>query len=145
MTRQALLAFMRSERYAVQASVTPGGAAQAAVVGIAVSDAFELVFDTASTSRKAVNLRSNSALAFVIGGTHPGDERTVQYEGIADIPSGDDLERVRELYFGVFPDGRDRLAWPGLIHVRVTPVWIRYSNFNAQPPEIVEFNADALR
>ena len=37
------------------------------------------------------------------------------------------------------------IAVPGLIHIRVTPVWIRYSNFNAQPPEIVEFKADALR
>jgi general stress protein 26 len=145
MTREALLAFMRSERYAVQASVTPDGAAQAAVVGIAVSDAFEIVFDTVSSSRKAKNLQRQSAIAFVIGGTRDGDERTVQYEGIAALPAGDELQRARELYFSVFPDGRDRLAWPGLIHIRVTPVWIRYSNFNAQPPEIVEFKAEALR
>ena len=145
MTREALLAFMRSERYAVQASVSTGQSPQAAVVGIAVSDSFEIVFDTSSSSRKATNLRHNSAIAFVIGGTHPGDERTVQYEGIATVPSGDEGDRVRELYFSVFPDGRDRLAWPGLIHIRVAPVWIRYSNFNAQPPEIVEFGADALR
>ena len=145
MTREALLTFMRSERYAVQASVSTRHRPQAAVVGIAVSDAFELVFDASSASRKAENLRSNASIAFVIGGTHPGDERTVQYEGIADIPTADELQRVRELYFSVFPDGRDRLAWPGLIHIRVTPVWIRYSNFNAQPPEIDEFTADALR
>jgi hypothetical protein len=88
-----------------------------------------------SSSRKGVNLRGNAAIAFVIGGTHAGNERTVQYEGRADVPSGDELQRARDLYFGVFPDGRDRLAWPGLIHVRVTPTWIRYSDFNAQPPE----------
>ena len=82
--------------------------------------------------------------AFVIGGTRPGVERTVQYEGTADMPSGDDLRRVQEIYFRVFPSGRDRLAWPGLIHIRVTPTWIRYSNFNAQPPEIVEFTAATL-
>ena len=145
MTRQDLLNFMRRERYAVQASVARDGAAQAAVVGIAVSDAFEIVFDTSSRSRKATNLKHNAAIAFVIGGTRDGDERTVQYEGIATFPSGDELHHAQEFYFSVFPDGRDRLGWPGLIHIRVTPVWIRYSNFNAQPPEIVEFKADALR
>ena len=145
MTREALLAFMRSERYAVQASVSTGRSPQAAVVGIAVSDSFEIVFDTSSRSRKATNLQRNAAIAFVIGGTQDGDERTVQYEGLATFPTGDELQRAQELYFSVFPDGRDRLAWPGLIHIRVMPVWIRYSDFNAQPPEIVEFKADALR
>jgi len=145
MTREALLAFMRSERYAVQASVSTGQSPQAAVVGIAVSDSFEIVFDTSSRSRKATNLQRNAAIAFVIGGTQDGDERTVQYEGLATFPTGDELQRAQELYFGVFPDGRDRLAWPGLIHIRVMPVWIRYSDFNAQPPEIVEFEVDALR
>jgi hypothetical protein len=46
MTREALLPFMRSERYAVQASVSPGHGPQATVVGIAVTDGFEVVFDT---------------------------------------------------------------------------------------------------
>lgn len=140
MTRADLLAFMRSETYAVQTSVSPDGMPQAAVVGIAVTDAFEIVFDTLETSRKARNLRGNPALAFVIGGTHAGDERTVQYEGTADVPEGAELERLQEAYFGKFPDGPDRQAWPGLIYVRVTPSWIRYSNYNAQPPEIIEFD-----
>jgi hypothetical protein len=145
MTKDELLAFMRTERYAVQASVSLLKTSQAAVVGIAISDAFEIVFDTLGDSRKATNLRANPAVAFVIGGTHEVDAGTVQYEGIADMPSGDELRRVREIYFGVFPDGRDRLGWPGLIHIRVTPTWIRYSSFNVQPPLIVEFDAASLR
>ena len=145
MKRDALLAFMRSERYAVQASVSIGHRPQAALVGIAVSDAFEIVFDTLSSSRKAENLRANASIAFVIGGTHSGDERTVQYEGVADIPSGDERDRIREIYFSVFPDGRDRLAWRGVIHVRVTPTWVRYSDYGAVPPIIMEFTAETLR
>ncbi|HLG59692.1 MAG TPA: pyridoxamine 5'-phosphate oxidase family protein [Vicinamibacterales bacterium] len=145
MTRDELLAFMRTERYAVQASVSSLKASQAAVVGIAIADTFEIVFDTLGDSRKATNLRANPAVAFVIGGTRDGDERTVQYEGIADVPSGDELRRVQEIYFGIFPDGRERLSWPGLIHVRVTPTWIRYSSFNAQPPLILELKADSFR
>ena len=144
MTRKEMLAFMRSERFAAQATVSAGRAPQAAVVGIAVSDDFEIVFDTLHNSRKAANLRANPSIAFVIGGMHDSI-RTVQYEGIADTPSGDELIRVREIYFEVFPDGRERLTWPGLIHVRVKPTWVRYSSYAPTPPLILEFDAEMLR
>ena len=140
MTRDALLQFMRSEKYAVQTSVSAAGSPQAAVVGIAVTDAFEIVFDTVTSSRKAPNLRANPSIAFVIGGTRDGDERTVQYEGIADEPGGADLDRLLAVYYARFPEGPERRAWPGLIYVRVKPTWIRYSDFSADPPEIVEFD-----
>src|SRR6185503_9933249 len=84
MTRDDLLRFMRRERYAVQASVSRTHAPQAAVVGIAVSDDFEIVFDTMTDSRKATNLRANPLIAFVIGSTSDSAERSVQYEGVAD-------------------------------------------------------------
>jgi len=144
MTRDALLEFMRSEKYAVQTSIAASGAPQAAVVGIAVSDGFEIVFDTLASARKAINLRANPAVAFVIGGTRDGDERTVQYEGTADEPTGTELDRLLTLYYARFPDGPQRRSWPGLIYVRVKPTWIRYSDFGAQPPLIVEFDAQSL-
>jgi len=144
MTRDELLTFMRTERYAVQASVSPTSHSQAAVVGIAVADTFEIVVDTLEVSRKATSLRANPAVAFVIGGTRDGDERTVQYEGVADEPSGAELRRVQEIYFDVFPDGRERLTWPGCIHIRVKPTWIRYSDYNVQPPAIIEFDVASL-
>jgi pyridoxine/pyridoxamine 5'-phosphate oxidase len=140
MTRDALLEFMRSEKYAVQTSVSPSGLPQAAVVGIAVTDRFEIVFDTLASSRKAPNLRANPTIALVIGGTREGDERTVQYEGTADEPSGGELERLLAAYYARFPEGPERRAWPGLIYVRVKPTWIRYSHFGSDPPEISEFD-----
>lgn len=140
MTREVLLEFMRSEKYAVQASVSAGGVPQAAVVGIAVTDDLEIVFDTLASSRKAPNLRANPAIALVIGGTRDGDERTVQYEGTADEPSGAELERLLAVYYSRFPEGPERRSWPDLIYVRVKPTWIRYSNFNTNPPEIIEFD-----
>lgn len=136
--------FLRTHRLAVQASVSPERAPQSAVVGIAVTDAFELVFDTLDDTRKMGNLRRNSRIAFVIGGVVEGDERTAQYEGIADEPKGPDLERVTAAYYETWPDGRARAAWPGLVYVRVRPTWIRFSDFNRAPPIVVEFDADAL-
>jgi hypothetical protein len=37
-------------------------------VGIAVTDRFEVVFDTLGSSRKARNLRANPSIALVLGG-----------------------------------------------------------------------------
>jgi general stress protein 26 len=144
MNRRALLEFVRFHRLAVQASVSAEGAAQAAIVGFAVTDQFEIVFDTLETTRKAQNLRQNPRVALVIGGWVPGDERTVQYEGLADEPSGSEMERLKESYYAVYPDGPSRLSWPGLIYIRVRPTWIRYSDYNRNPPEIVGFRAESL-
>jgi pyridoxamine 5'-phosphate oxidase-like protein len=144
MQSEDLLRFLKEHRLAVQASVSASLTAQAAVVGFAISDKFEIIFDTLDSTRKVPNLRQNPRLAFVIGGLLPGDERTAQYEGVADEPTGMDLERLTEIYYGVYPEGRDRRTWPGLIYVRVRPTWIRYTDYNIDPPYIVEFTADQL-
>jgi pyridoxamine 5'-phosphate oxidase-like protein len=140
-TRTDLLEFMRGHTYAVQASVSPSLAPQAAVVGVVVTDRFELFFDTIDVSRKVRNLRPNSKVAFVMW----TGERTVQYEGVADEPQGRELECLKELYFERFPEGRDRQNWPGVTYVRAQPVWIRYSDFDQRPPLVVEFNKNELR
>ena len=142
--RDKLLAFLRQELYAVQASVSVHGAPQAAIVGIIVSDRFEVFFDTLTSSRKTVNLRHNSAAALVIGPATAGAERTVQFEGAADEPTGTELERLLELYFARFPDGRERQRWPGITYWRVSPTWLRYSDFSIDPPEIMEFTTSDL-
>lgn len=140
-----LLDFVKGHRVAVQASVSPSGSAQAAVVGIAVTENLEIVFDCLATSRKFENLQRNPKIALVIGGLNPGDERTVQYEGLADEPRGADLARIKAAYFETYPDGRERETWAGLTYVRVRPSWIRFSDFNGQPPTIVEFGEQELR
>ncbi len=144
-TRRDVLEFLRGERLAVEASVSAAGSPQAAVVGIVVSDRLEVFFDTLASTRKMANLRREPRIAFVIGGWTPGDERTVQYEGVADEPTGAELEQLQSRYFERFPDGRERLrSWPGLVYVRARPTWIRYSDFNRNPPEIVELGAVEL-
>jgi general stress protein 26 len=140
MTRADLLATMRGHSLAVQASVSPSGSPQAAVVGFVVTDSLEIFFDTVDTTRKVQNLRRSPKIALVIGGMTSGDERTVQYEGVADEPWGAELESLKQFYFARFPDGRDRQTWPGIVYIRVRPTWIRSSDFNRDPAEIVEFD-----
>lgn len=117
---------------------------QAALVGVAVTDSLEIVFDTLDTTRKVLNLRSSPRTALVMGGWATGDERTVQYEGIADEPAGMELQRLRAAYFAAWPDGPSRAGWPGLTYIRVRPTWIRYSDFNQDPPVVAEFTGEDL-
>jgi general stress protein 26 len=128
MDRAALLAFLRGHRLCVQASVSPTGAPQAAVVGYGVSDDLEIVFDVLETTRKVTNLRREPRIALVIGWD---EEQTVQLEGIADEPAGAELARLKEVYFAAWPDGRGRERWRGITYVRVRPTWARYSDFRA--------------
>ncbi|MFN8580178.1 MAG: pyridoxamine 5'-phosphate oxidase family protein [Gemmatimonadaceae bacterium] len=133
-----LLDVMRRYRYAILATVGSTHTPQAAIVGVAVTDALETVFDTLSQTRKAVNLVGNPRIALVFGGWDESDPRTVQYEGVADVPEGPDREQVQQMYFGVFPDGPSRLSWPGITYVRVRPRWLRYSDYTVDPPVIIE-------
>jgi pyridoxine/pyridoxamine 5'-phosphate oxidase len=126
MTKNELVAFIRRHRYAVQASTAVDGSPQAAVVGIGVSDALEIVFDTLGTTRKADNLRRDPRIALVVGWD---DEQTVQIQGIADEPDGAELARVQAVYFAAFPDGRARASWPHITWFRVSVTWARYSDF----------------
>ena len=142
MTRTELLEFMRSQRLAVEASCPPQGHVQAALVGIAVTDDLEIVFDTLGTTRKARNLRASPRAAFVLGGWVAGDERTVQFEGVADEPVGAALERIKRAYYATWLDGPARASWPDITYFRVRPTWIRFSDYNRNPPEIIEVSFD---
>ena len=144
-TRADLLAFLRSHRLVVQSSVHPSGGPQSAVVGVAVSDDFEIIFDTLENSRKAQSLREHPEISFVFADLTGKDERTVQCEGVVDESTPADLERLIDLYLGVFPDGRERQKWPGLIYVTTRPTWLRYSDYNQNPAQIIEFDRETLR
>jgi hypothetical protein len=139
-----LLAVMRQERYAVQASVGADGTPQAALVGVVVSDSFEVVFDTLGSSRKAANLRRHPRAALVLGPAGADAAQTVQLEGLADEPRGADLDRLLALYFERFPDGRERQRLPDITYWRVRPTWIRVSDYTVDPPHIVELASSDL-
>lgn len=133
MTRTELLEFLRRQPWAVEATVSADGAPQAAVIGVAVTDDLELVFDTLDTTRKCHNLRRDPRVALVVGWD---DAQTVQLEGLADEPTGPDLDRLRAAYFTRFPDGRDRATWPGITYWRIRPTWLRYSDFRGAEPRV---------
>jgi hypothetical protein len=135
MTRSELYQFIAKQSLAVVGSLSPEGILQSALVGIAVTEDLEIVFDTLNTSRKYRNLVSDTRASLVIGWEN---ETTVQLEGQAFLPEGEALMRYKRVYFAKWPDGPSRQSWPGLVYFVIRPRWIRYSDFNQQPPLIEE-------
>jgi hypothetical protein len=136
MTKAELFQFMSSEWLGVLGWIAADGRPQGALVGIAVTPDLEIVFDTVKSSRKYANLIANPKASFVIGTSR---EVTVQFEGTAQELAGEELTRYQKIYFANLPDGPARLSWPGIVYFAVRPRWIRYSDFEARPPKIVEF------
>jgi pyridoxine/pyridoxamine 5'-phosphate oxidase len=134
MTLDFLYHYIGKHKLAVISTVDKDGNPQSAVIGIAVNRKLEIVFDTLNTSRKYANILRHAKVSLVIGWN---DESTVQYEGVA-AALGDEGNEYRELYYSVFPDGRQRAEnRAGLAHFKVSPVWIRYSDFN-EPQQLEE-------
>ena len=127
---------VRQKRLAVVSTVDDSGAPEAALVGFALTERNEIVFDTLGSSRKAVNIARRPAAALVIGWEN---DVTVQIEGDARRPQGDDLAYAKGAYFREWPDGRARENWPDIAYIAVKPRWMRYANY-AGAPVIEEFN-----
>jgi hypothetical protein len=136
MTEPVLYTFIMQNRLGVLSTVCDAMTPQSALMGIAVTPDFEIIFDTVKTSRKYPNLISRPDCSFVIGWA---GERTVQYEGRAQELQSPELERYQQTYFNAWPDGPARMAWPGIVYFVVRPSWIRYSDFDQNPPLIREY------
>jgi pyridoxine/pyridoxamine 5'-phosphate oxidase len=137
MTEADLYKFLAQCKLGVLGTIGDAGTPLSALVGIAVTGDLEIVFDTVKSSRKYSNLIARPACSFAIGWA---GEKTVQYEGQAQELQESELERCQKVYFQAWPDGPSRLTWPGIVYFIVRPRWIRYSDFDQNPPFIREFN-----
>jgi pyridoxine/pyridoxamine 5'-phosphate oxidase len=133
MTRDQFVAFVRDARQGVVATVDPARHPEAALVGVAVTDGGELVFDAPNATSKIANIREKSRVALVIGWD---DDVSVQVEGDADILSGPDREAHGRVYLAQFPGSR--VLDEGFAVVRVVPGWLRYYDARSEPPVVVE-------
>ena len=126
--------FIRKQTIATLATVSPETKSEAAVISFAITDDFEIIFQTFTSYRKYRNLQSNASVAMVFG----HDKKiTVQYEGLARELHGPDLAQGKKMYFEQNPSN---LKWdeiPNAAWFRVSPKWIRYLD-NTEPRTIYE-------
>ncbi|SRR5260370_23851830 len=131
MNVQEAYEFTNKERLAVLSTVTDTGQPQSALLGMAVTQQLEIIFDTVNSSRKHPNLKKHPRVAWVLGCT---TEVTVQYEGVAE-GAGERLAKYKKIYsahFRMDPYGR-----AGTYFV-ARPTWVRYCDYNPESRRIEE-------
>ena len=132
--RAEVLRLTRQDCYAALATATPDGAPQVAPLRYVVTDGFELVLGTLRTSRKYANLAVNDRVALVIWHY----ELSIQIEGRFDEPTGSEAQGLRDYFFHELPrEAELRAGRPNHTFFRVTPTWIRCSDFSVEPPRVV--------
>ena len=136
MDRAGVFQFLDTCTLGVVSTLAADGAPQSALVGIAVTPELEIIFDTVEKSRKFANLMRDPRASLVAGWQ---GEVTVQLEGTARRISSTELGPYHAAYFKKFADGPSRLKWAGIAYFVITPHWVRYSDYNQSPPELVDF------
>lgn len=140
MDQVSLYRFMRQQRYGVVSSIAGDGTPQSALIGIAIAPDLSIVFDTSTTSRKYANLILRPRCSLVVGWT---EEQTIQLEGNARQPTGDDLRLCQSIYFEVWADGYARMQRSNVAYFVVRPSWVRYSDYGLSPPLVWEASLDS--
>ena len=108
---------------------------ECALIAFTQNDNLELFFMTFADSRKYVNLQHHPSLSFVIGFGY----NTVQYEGIALELKDEGVEEARYAFSRKeTPCVPEFLNNPRARFFKVTPKWIRYSDYALCPAEIFE-------
>ena len=124
MKKTEILTFIYSHDLCVLSTVNPKNTPEAAVIKFAITNNFEIIFNTYNTYRKYKNMHSNQNVAVVIGGEKG---ITVQYEGKVQELSGKELEQ----YSALFHQKHTKSKWhthPQTRFFKIIPVWLRYSD-----------------
>lgn len=129
----------KSPKLCVMASSSSDGKPECAVMGYAVLDDLTLVLCTDKTSRKWNNLKANPRVACIFGWSF--EELNVQYEGTTElIESGEMFDKAKETYFEVHPEALEFKELPETVYLKISPLWLRLSDYSVAPPRIEEFN-----
>ncbi len=133
--KKLILDFIRRHKLAVLSTVSPEHTSESAALEFGETDKLELIFDCFETAKKYQNLLANKNVSIVIGWDN---DITVQYEGEAHELIGDEKEKYQELYWQKNPKARRWAAQKGIRYFKIMPKWIRYSDLNKKPWEIIE-------
>lgn len=136
MTKSDLQGFISRHPLAVLGTASLSGEPESALMRVIVTPQLELFFDTRTETRKYRNFLENPRCSFVIGCTGPA---SIQYEGDLAQPEGEELARLKALYFAEVPQARERESRADIAWLVARPRWLRYSDYSRQPFQTEEF------
>ena len=122
----------------VAATIGEGGQPQSAVLAFAVLNDLSIILATSYKTRKWENLKKNPKIALSFGWSF--SEPNLQYEGTAKLlENGDEFKELDKIYFEKHPEIMEFRDGKTVI-IKVTPHWIRLSDYSVQPPKIDELS-----
>lgn len=125
-TLEDLAAHVAEVGMGVVATVSAAGNPEAAFMELAATEDGEILFVTRSDARKSENLRVNPRVAVVVGWE---SGVTVQVEGVADRPTGEERVDLARVFEESFPDTKAQAE--GFAVFRIRPRWARYYDTNS--------------
>lgn len=136
MDKKKVLDFIKKQKLAVLSTINSENKPQSAVLEFGETDNFEIILDMYNTSRKYKNIKENPNVSLVVG----WDENiTVQYEGIASELFGEEKGRYQKIYWAKNPKAKRWAEREGIVYLKVSPTWVRYSDLNTHPWLIEEY------
>lgn len=122
-SKKDMIAFMEARFLCVLSTVDEGVRPESAYVGYTSNENHEIVIGTSNQSRKYQNLLQNKSVSVVIA-DQTGE---VQYEGEAEVISGEDYEKmIAESRFQALP-GLDKYRDdPTQVYIKIKPTWSRF-------------------
>lgn len=138
MDDQIILDFLHEQPMATLSTVgADSGTPQAALIAFVETKQFEIVFETFGGSRKYRNLKHNGAVALVVGFS-PTNHVTFQYEGVATEVGAEAIASTKALFADKdTPCSAEFLEDPRVRFFKITPRWLRYSDYRQKPPFII--------
>ena len=130
-----ILEFIKKQRLMVLSTID-GTKSESAVVAFAQTNDLEIIFGTFSTYRKYKNLQTNKNVSLVIGWEEDGI--SVQYEGVAEEVTGEERDKCREIQLNKIPESKKFANLEQQRYFKISPKWIRYSDFSTDPPSQFE-------
>jgi general stress protein 26 len=125
------------QKICVLSTVNPDHTPESAVMGYAIREDGNIIFNTNRNSRKWSNIAVNQSVSICVG----WDMRVpfIQIEGVAvKIENGTNYTTNEEFYFSCHPNSLAYKGNPDTVFISVRPLWIRFSNMSITPYSIEE-------
>lgn len=135
-----VLEFIKKNRVSALATVLAHGSPHTAVMHYShLVNPLELYFSVDKTSVKCqFLLKRKEGKASVVIGFSEQEWITVQIDGLISIVDNrEKLRRIKTIHYKKNPSSKEFENDPNTIFLIFKPKWIRYTDFNFEPPNII--------
>lgn len=127
--KKKILEFVKRCEFGVVSTIALGSSTpESAVVAVSETDNLELVFASFAGNRKNNNIATNPSVSVVLGWSKQ-EKITVQVEGVATLVADRERTLLEQKHCAKNPESLKFVNDPRQQYFKITPVWVRYSDF----------------